>query len=162
MNNIYKSQFNFSTDLLIFDINKSILLCINKNNNKKRWIKKIDSSFFITNIIDGNENYYISMEANDINGEFVAINKKNGETIWQIPGKSYFQIFFDSGLYIIFVDESNQYFLLKVNTENGNKIWYRTVNIDLLEYSFKKDIITFNYSSGKIEKISPENGHLIS
>ncbi|MFC1670327.1 hypothetical protein ACFL20_08025 [Spirochaetota bacterium] len=153
--------FEMASDLLLFDPAKWNLLCKDKVNKKIRWAKKIDDINNIANVIEDSNNYYMVCESTETNGRFLAIKKRDGSTLWYIPGKSFLQQLFGGYLYNIFADENSRYFLLKVDKTRGDKIWFHQVDIDLDEYSFKKDSIMLKYQSGKIENISHQTGRVI-
>jgi len=143
---------------LYFDLEKSILISTTKNNGKKKWIKKINDIYSVNSIIEDSNKYYISCETDETSGQFLAISKQDGTTCWFIPGKSYLHILFNKYLYIIFIDDNNMYFLIKVDINDGSKIWHHKVRQNLEEYSFTKERILLQYSSGKNEILSPLTG----
>ncbi len=159
--NIGSSQiFNMEETVLHYDIGKGILMC-KWSGDKIIWAKKLKDVNNITNIIEDKKNYYVACEENEVTGQFLALMKENGSSLWYIPGRSYFQQIFQGHLYLIFINDKNKYFFIKVDCHMGEKIWYHKIDPDLYEYSFKQDRILLNYSSGKAEKISTETGFLI-
>lgn len=154
--------FEMKSNILYYDIIKSILICKLTIDNKVLWAKKIEDSNLINDVDEDTNNYYVSCETSDAGGQFLAINKKNGTTAWYIPGRSYFQQLFNKYLYIIFIDGKDRFYLIKVDKCNGSKIWDHEVKEDLCEYSFRRNRILLKYSSGYIEKISPQTGVIMN
>jgi len=152
--------FEMKDDLLSFEQGKSILVCKNSGDKKVRWAKKINDISLVYTILEDSENYYAACESTDTSGEFLALSKKDGSTVWYIPGRAFLQQLFDGYLYLIFIDEKGSYYLIKVDKKKGEKIWYHQVDEDLKEYSFNKERIVFKYRSGKIEKIYPSTGQV--
>jgi hypothetical protein len=161
METTYSQTFEMKDHILCYDSCKSILLCKELQNNKNLWIKKIADISHIENIIEDTAKYYIACETDEIKGYFLALEKSTGSTEWFIPGKAYFQIIYADFLYVIFTDEKNDYYMLKVERTGGKKLWYRRIDPDLCEYSFRNDRILLSYDSGKSEKISPLTGAVI-
>ncbi len=152
-------NFEMKNTILKYDPGKSTLLCLDKTKeNKKIWIKKLMDISHVSSIIEDKNKYYIACESGEINGQFLALSKESGATQWFIPGKSFLQIIFEGFLYLIFVDESDRYYLLKVRRENGRASWHHMVDQDLYEYSFSKKKISLVYSSGKSESLSIRTG----
>ncbi len=157
MDKVNSQVFYLSTNVLRFDLLKRTLLCQSNDGNKNIWIKKIEVDVIHT-IIEDENNYYCSCGSDDKNGLFIAINRFNGDTNWYIPGRAFFHILFKKYLFVIFIDEKEFYYLIKVQPEDGSKLWHYEVDKDLQEYSFKNDRIRLSYKSGKVEKISPITG----
>jgi len=147
-------------DHLHFDSGKSILLCKSIKDNRTRWAKKMEDIFFILDIIEDSNLYYAACEIDSVSGKFLAVNRDDGSTAWYIPGRPYLQQLFDKFLFIIFIDERDDFFLLKVDPEDGSKVWFHQTDNDLSEYSFRKDRILLTYKSGREEKLDPVSGKL--
>ncbi len=148
--------------VLRYDFDKSTLLCLDKSDNSKKiWIKKLNNITHVSNIIEDNKKYYIVCESGDINGQFLALSKDSGSTKWFIPGKSFMQVIFKGALYLIFIDDNNKYYLLKVRRDNGKTTWHHRVDQDLFEYSFSGNKITLSYSSKKKELLSIRTGKTV-
>ncbi len=154
----YSQLFEMGKRTLCFDSSKSSLLCRETESGKNLWIKKIDDITGIDNLIEDSTLYYVACERDDIHGYYLALEKSTGSTAWFIPGKAYFQVIFDSHLYLIFTDMEKDYYLIKVDRSNGKKVWHHRVNDDLCEYSFRSDRILLKYASGKTESIVPATG----
>jgi outer membrane protein assembly factor BamB len=158
MEKTYSQIFEMKSGVLCYDGDKSILLCKVSGGDGGRWVKKINDINRIETIIEDGDRYYLSCQAGEIEGYFLAINKQNGETEWFIPGRSYFQLLYGGRLYAIFADEEKNFYLIKVDQTDGKKIWHHRIDDDLCEYSFRSDRILLTYESGKIEKLSPATG----
>jgi outer membrane protein assembly factor BamB len=150
--------FDLIENTVTYDLEKSILLCRNKKTQNKKWIKKVEYSIYIINVIEDKNIFYVSCESDEISGFLMALNKSDGTNLWEIHGKSCFQVIFNKFLYSVFIDDKKKYFLLKINPENGASIWFRETTEDLIEYSFTKKRILLTYITGKTERISPETG----
>ncbi len=161
MDGNYSQIFEMDEDTLYYNSEKSILLCRKKNDHGNRWVKKLADIFQITVVTEDNEAYYLSCELGDTEGQFVAVKKSDGATLWFIPGRSYFHLLFDDFIYLIFIDEKGLFYLLKIDKEDGRKIWHHRIDEDLDQYNFRSDRIQLKYHSGREEKISPVNGKLL-
>lgn len=158
MDHLKSQKFEMKGHTLLYDMDKSILLCKTKPEGRNVWAKKIHDISSISGIIEDKAKYYMSCERSDTSGHFLAVDKGNGSTAWYIPGMPFFSLIFDGYLYLIFVDEKGVYYLLKVDLSNGSKIWYHRVDRDLSEYRFRNDRILLVYTSGKTENLSPKTG----
>jgi outer membrane protein assembly factor BamB len=153
--------FEMRRNSLIYDQVKSILLCrLKTDGNRKLWARKVNDVNYISSVIEDEEKFYISFESGEKSGQFIAIYKENGKTGWYIPGKSFLQVLFGGALYLIFVDEQDRYYLIKVRRDNGKTEWHYRVDGDLCEYRFKGQRIRLYYSSNKFETISALTGKL--
>jgi len=157
MEKIESQIFKMDKNTLVFDTNRSILFC-KQIDNKIQWAKKITNILSIDEIIEDQNNYYIICEANESSGLYISVKKSNGNTLWEIPGKSYLQIQHENFLYLIFIDANERYYLIKVDKENGKKLWHYEVGIDLCEYKISPGVISLIYSTGKTESISSLTG----
>ena len=63
-----------------------------------------------------------------------------------------------TGVALIFIDANEKYYLIKVDKEDGKKLWHYKVDIDLCEYKIDPGVISLIYSSGKTESISSLTG----
>ena len=158
MDILNSKTFEMKNKTLSFSIEKSILLCKDPIDNKNVWAKKIEDIHLINDIIEDKNNYYLCCENEENSGQFLALNKNNGSTIWFIPGKSFLQQILKDFIYLIFIDIEEKYYLIKVKKENGEKIWFYQVTNDLMEYSIREDRIQLKYESGKVDKISTLTG----
>ncbi len=161
MEQAYSQNFELGARTLHYDCGKYILLCKDSNSGKNLWIKKISDISQIDTVIEDSSRYYIACETDDIKGYYLAIDKGTGSTEWFIPGKAYFQVVYKGSLYLIFTDEKNEFFFLKVDCSDGKKIWHYRISNDLCEYSFSGDRIILKFESGKQEKISTLTGTVI-
>ncbi len=158
----YSQTFEMNEDTLFYNSEKSILLCKKNNDHQNRWVKKLTDIFLINTVTEDESRYYLSCELGDTEGQFIAINKSDGATLWFIPGRSYFQLLFDNSIFLIFIDEKGLYYLLKIDKEDGKKIWHHRIDEDLSYYNFRGDRIQLKYHSGKEEKLSPASGKIIN
>jgi outer membrane protein assembly factor BamB len=153
--------FQLEKITLSYDPEKSILMCKN-TKGKNLWAKKLINTAVISEIEEDSDTLYISSEVDEKSGQFIAISKNSGNTKWHIPGRALFQKIFGIFIYLIFIDDENKYYLIKVDRSTGEKVWYFRVDEDLSEYSLRKDRILLKYGSGKEEKISTDSGKVIS
>jgi outer membrane protein assembly factor BamB len=153
-------KFEMKEHTLLYDMDKSILLCKNSDASKNIWAKKISDISNLSDVIEDDANYYISCESGDSAGCFLAVYKNNGSSLWYIPGKPFLNLLFEGFLYLIFIDDKNAYYLLKVDRQSGNKIWHHRIDPDLTEYSFRSDRILLTYTSGRKEILSPKTGNI--
>jgi len=158
MEQAFSQNFELGSRTLHYDCGKAMLLCKDSTSGKNIWIKKISDIRLIDTVIEDSSRYYIACETDDIKGYYLAIDKETGSTKWFIPGKAYFHIVYNNDLYIIFTDEKNDFYLLKVDCSDGKKIWHRRVRSDLCEYSFSPERIILKFGSGKQETISSLTG----
>ncbi len=158
MNNENSIYFDLKENILSYDAEKSILLCKDKKTLSKKWIKKADESIYIVSIIEDKKIFYVSCESDEITGYLLALDKSDGNNLWDIQGKSCFQVIFNNFLYSVFIDDNQKYFFLKINPENGTTVWFRETTSELSEYSFTKRRILLTYLTGKTERISPDTG----
>jgi outer membrane protein assembly factor BamB len=159
---LYHSQtYNLGGDELHFDAEKSILLCRDLKNGANRWIKKISGIGYISSVIEDADRYYLSGESSDTTGFYLALDKKEGTTMWSIPGKAFMNALHDGSLYLIFPDENNIFYLIKVDSATGRKEWHHPVGQDLREYSISGTRVTLEYNSGEREILSPTSGRPI-
>lgn len=153
--------FERGLNTLFFQPVRCILLCRDTETGKNIWVKKIEDITSVIDITEDDNRYYVAFEKDYSHGEFHALGKQNGKTVWDIPGKCFLQKIFRGFLYMIFIDEKSNFHLLKVDTETGHPIWNHSVDEDLYEYHIKKYSIILRYGSGKIERIDPETGKII-
>lgn len=161
--NQFVQSFEMDNAVLRFDPAASILLCQSRvNPGKKLWVKKLSQLSSISDIIEDEKKYYLACDSGEINGQFLAVQKKTGVTDWFIPGKSFMHVLFSGYLFLIFTDEYNKFYLLKVYLNTGKSAWFHTVDPDLNEYSFLNDRIILKYLSGKTETLAIRTGKLIN
>ena len=152
-------SYTLDSGVLSFDPARGILVCREAGEERrKRWVKKLDGVVWVGNIIEDGERYYVACESGEANGQFLAIDRRTGATEWFIPGRSFLQLVYEEGLYIIFVDGSMRHYLLRIDTADGSTLWHHKVDEDLAEYSFRERAITLRYASGKMEVLDPHSG----
>ncbi|MFH0975785.1 MAG: hypothetical protein V1874_08370 [Spirochaetota bacterium] len=155
--NINVISFEMEGSELRFDPETSILLCRLKAGGRKLWVKKLND-LFVSDIIEDSRRYYIACGSGEINGQFLAVKKESGSTSWFIPGRSFLHLLYKGFLYLIFADDKNNFYLLKVHVSNGKSAWFHPVDADLKEYVFMGNKIKLKYLSNKFEIISVKNG----
>jgi len=158
--NINHQIFELDQNILTFDITKGLLYC-KTYEESLLWVKKVKDVSEILDVQEDQSSYYISCSLDDIEGEMLSIDKEDGNTKWYIPGKPFFQKLFDKYIYTIFMDSTEQHYLLKVDLEDGSTIWHHRIENDLSEYIISKDKIELTYSSGRIEGLSVKSGQII-
>jgi len=150
-------NFTLAHDIIIVDQSKSILTCKHMAGNV-RWIKKLNDISYIASIIEDEAMYYAACESDEKSGRYLALDRDNGATLWDIPGKTFLNILYGGHLFLIFIDESDDYYLLKIDSATGKKIWHYRVGIDLKNYTITRDSIILEYVSGASETISTNFG----
>ncbi|RPI91668.1 MAG: hypothetical protein EHM32_10330 [Spirochaetales bacterium] len=156
-------SFELGSGILSFDFTKGILVCRDSDGERrKRWVKKLEAAGCLGNVIEDDARYYLACENGDAGGHFLALDKLTGATEWFIPGKSFLQLIYNEGLYLIFVDGSMRHYLLRVDTADGAALWHHGVDEDLSEYSFRGRKIVLRYASGRVESLDTERGVRIS
>jgi hypothetical protein len=158
MKTLNVQTFEMENSVLRYDMDKSILVCRAKYDDKKLWIKKLNDLHSVSGVIEDNKKYYLACDSGEINGQFLAIKKKDGATEWFIPGKSFLHVIYKGYIYLIFADQNDHFYLLKVHLSNGKSIWHHPVDRDLNEYSFTGNKINLHYLSGEREILSASNG----
>jgi hypothetical protein len=158
MNKDNVQRFELSKLLLQYNLETYTLLCKEKDKGKNIWIRKIEDGGFILDAGEDNERIFIAIESGINSGQFLALKKSDGNIIWFIPGKAYmFRILLDF-VYLIFIDEVNNFFLIKVSVEDGKKIWHYQVNEKLSSYIINKRIIELKYLDGNKEILDTTTG----
>ena len=161
MTSYYSQNYRMEKFELRFDADKAILLCSSNESGKRQWAKKLNSIYAIGSVIEDNACFYISCESSDITGKYMALNKADGSTVWFIPGKAFMNVLFEGFLFLIFSDENNDFYMLKVDKKTGAKIWHHRVGNDLAEYSISRERILLTYGSGNKERLSLSKGAII-
>ncbi|TAL35275.1 MAG: hypothetical protein EPN93_10775 [Spirochaetes bacterium] len=153
-------RFDLQNATLSWDPEKSIVTCREKGEvHRKVWIKKLEDAGFLTSVIEDGARYYLACESGESQGTFLCVDRENGETLWDIPGRSFLQVVYEGFLYMIFVDEQGAYFLLKIDRADGSSVWHHRVDEDLCEYRFSTRRIRLYYSSGREEVLDGATGH---
>jgi hypothetical protein len=152
-------RFEMLSAALLLEPEKAILICRSLGEGEgKLWVKKLPDVHGISRVLEDSRCYYISCDYNTTGGVFLAVNRESGETEWYIPGRSLLHVLFKGFLYLIFIDEAGEYYLIKVELEGGTKIWYHRVDEDLYEYTFRGSRITLLYKSGRRDVLSVSDG----
>jgi len=129
---------------------------------KNIWIRKIEDGGFIAGAVHDEDNFYISIESGDTSGQFIAINKTDGSTRWIIPGMAYMSQLYRDSIYLIFIDENEQFFLIKAKKADGSKVWHYQVDEELYQYTINRNRITLKYHDGRIDILNSESGFLLN
>ena len=158
MNQTLNTVFQDARHLLQFNPHKGSLRCSDYRSGEIIWIRRLDDAEYIAGVLADNLSFYVPVESGDKQGIFLCLERETGETRWHIPGRSLMQLVYDGFLYLIFIDDQQRYFLLKVALDNGATAWYHQVEEDLTGYSFKGDIITLEYASGNVETLDASSG----
>jgi hypothetical protein len=146
-------QFDCNETSIVYYPEKYIIVCIAYGDGKKVWAKKMHEPVAIQNVLFDERYYYIACKTGDTEGIFLTLDKSNGSTVWFIPGCTSLEVLYRGYLYLIFVDENEQHFLIKVECDEGNKLWFHQIDSDLYYYHFKEDCIILHYASGKKEML---------
>lgn len=155
-------RFEFVRTILDFNQEKNILICHLKNHPpSKLWVKKLPDVQCIASIKEDEDRYYVACEYSNTDGIFLALNKETGNTVWYIPGRSLLQVVYKRFLYLIFIDEHEEFHFIKVKPHDGRKVWHHRIDNDLQEYVFSQNTLTLLYQSGKKEILSLEDGRLL-
>lgn len=156
---IIVQPFEMRETVLVYEPMKSILVCKESSGERKKlWVKKLLEGSVVLGAVEDDARYYVALQSGDASGQFMALERASGATSWFIPGRAFLQILFDCFLYLIFIDERERYFLLKVDPGSGSAVWHYSVEADLCEYSFTKKRVYLHYASGRREAVSLESG----
>jgi len=161
MDNKNSQIFRMDANLIYFDYSTNVLLCKDIENKRKLWIKKIDDPGIINDVIEDDMRFFIAFESGEKSGIFLVLSKKDGSTLWDIPGRAYMYRIFLDYIYLIFIDDSERFFLIKAEISDGSLIWHHNVSEDLCEYVINPSGIVLNYLNGYREKIDIETGRII-
>lgn len=161
MDNNNSQIIRMDEHILYFDCRSSVLLCKNIESGKKLWIKKVDDPGLLNGVIEDSSRFFLAFEYGEMSGIFLTVNKNDGSTLWEIPGRAFLYRIFMDFIYLIFVDESDNYFFIKVDIFEGTIIWHHNVVADLCEYIINPSGILLQYLSGKTEKIDIETGCIV-
>ena len=151
-------RFELNDFLLQYDFTAGVLLCKSISASKNLWIKKIEEGGIILDVVEGDALFFIAFEYNDTDGLFLAVNRSDGKTEWSIPGRAYMYRTYGEYIFLIFIDEDGRYFLIKSSCNSGGIIWHHEVDMDLAEYTIKKDYISLVYGDGRKEVLDTETG----
>ncbi|HDP80942.1 MAG TPA: hypothetical protein ENN21_08890 [Spirochaetes bacterium] len=152
-------RFSLGEYVLVFDLDRSILTCRARGEGQKKiWGKKLKDVHYVERVLEDAEKYYVACENGEHTGLFLALHRDTGATAWFIPGKSFLQIIYGGYLYLIFIDDREDYFLLKVDREDGRALWHHRVEDDLYEYCFNDGVITLKFGSGLTKSLDLGTG----
>ena len=161
MDNKNSQIFRMDENLIYFDYSSNVLLCKDIENKRTLWIKKIDDPGIINDVIEDDIRFFVAFESGEKSGVFLVLNKNDGSTLWDIPGRAYMYRIFLDYIYLIFIDDSEQFFLIKAAIQDGSLIWHHNVSQDLCGYIINPSVITLDYLNGHREKIDIETGSLV-
>lgn len=147
--------------LLQYDCSSEILLCRSVSQDRKLWIKKIEDGGIILDVVDSDDRFFIAFEFGETGGQFLAVNKSDGKTLWFIPGRAYMYRIFGDHIFLIFIDGRGDYFFIKSSTKEGGILWHHPVSMELTGYTIRPDYISLEYSDGRKESIDTGTGELI-
>jgi len=153
-------RFELTELILQYDYSNCNLLCRSLDEGKNLWIRKIEDGGYILDANDDGDKIFISMESDEKSGQFLVLNRRDGLTCWSIPGKAYMFRIYSNSVYLIFVDGEDNFFLIKVSSEDGTKLWHHPVNNGLSAYTINNEVVTLKYIDGTVETISSSNGIL--
>jgi len=158
MDNKNAQIFRMDEHVLYYDYHSGVLLCKSIESGRNLWIKKMEDPGIISGAIEDEDSFYIAFESGERSGVFLTLNKKDGATLWDIPGRAYLYRIFLDYIFLIFIDDAGTFFLLKVSVSEGTISWHHNVTEDLHEYVINREFLLLNYLSGKTEKIDIKTG----
>ena len=161
MTSYYAQCFDMELHELRFDSRKAIIICSAIEDGQKQWAKRLADIHSIDSVIEDERCFYLSCESEEIIGQYMALNKIDGSTLWFIPGKAFMSVQHEGFLYLIFSDQDNHFYLLKVEKARGTRVWHYHVSRDLKEYSINQERVLLTYESGKTERLSAKKGTLM-
>lgn len=68
------------------------------------------------------------------------------------------RLFMDS-VFLIFSDENDDFFLLKVSAVSGKKIWHHRVNADFVRYTINSEKVILKYNDANVEILNSSTGN---
>ncbi len=158
MDNANSFVFELTEHVIQYDFSTDIMLCRRISDNRNIWIRKVPDGGHLINAIEDDKMFYLAFESDEKSGIFLAVDRADGSTRWEIPGKSYLSQIFGEYLFLIFIDSKDDFYLIKVRRDDGSKIWHHPVLEDLYEYIIKRDSISLRYLDGRTEDVSLETG----
>ena len=158
MDNKNEQIFRMDEHVLYYDYHSGVLLCKSIESGRNLWIKKMEDSGIISGAIEDEDSFYVAFESGERSGIFLTLNKKDGTTLWDIPGRAYLYRIFLDYIFLIFIDDAGTFFLLKVSLSEGAISWHHNVTEDLHEYVINREFLLLNYLSGRTEKIDINTG----
>ncbi len=162
MNKENIQRFELADLLLQYDFLSYTLLCKSSADGKNLWIRKIEDGGGILDADEDQNRIFISMSSGDKSGQFIALNKRDGLTEWFIPGKAYMFRLYLNSVYLIFVDGDDNFFLIKVSSEDGTKLWHHAVDNRLCAYNINNELVSLSYTDGRTEILSSDTGVVLS
>ena len=160
--NIYTQKFTLSSHILEFDSAKGILRCMSLGSGKVSWVKQLDDILNIDSVSENHDIFFLSCRIDETSGKFIALSKTDGMTSWFIPGHEFLHVLHKDSLFLIFIDNAETYYLIKVDVKDGSPAWQRVVEFDLYEYSIDDDSVTLFYKSGRTEYVDRDTGETVN
>lgn len=158
MNKESIQRFELTELFLQYDYLAYTLLCRSIGEGKNLWIRKIEDGGIILDLSEDRDKIFISIESDEKSGQFLVLNKKDGSTLWDIPGKAYIFRLYSNSVYLIFVDGENNFFLIKASSDDGRKLWHHPVNDGLYEYIINNENVKLKYADGSTEILNSNTG----
>ena len=162
MNKESIQRFELAELLLQYDFLNYTLLCKSSVEGKNLWIRKIGDGGYILDADEDADQVFISMASGEKSGQFIVLNKKDGLTNWFIPGKAYMFRLYLNSVYLIFIDGDDNFFLIKVSSEDGTKLWHHPVNDRLHSYNINNETVTLSYTDGATEVLNSSTGLIVN
>lgn len=158
MNKNTVQRFELADLVLQYDFTTYALLCRNAEDGRNLWIRKIEDGGFILEVQEDDAKVYISFESGEKCGQFIALMKADGSTCWFIPGRAFMFRLFMNSIFLIFTDENDDFFLIRVSADTGEKFWYHCVNAGLSLYTINSKEVILEYTDGNVEVLSSSTG----
>ena len=159
--NINVQRFSLSEYILDFNSQKSMLRCLDAYDEDVIWIKKLADISFISAVSENDDKFFLSCQIDELSGKFAAIYKENGSTAWFIPGRDFLNVIYGRNLFLIFIDEREVYYFIKIELNTGQRIWHHIIEKDLENYTINFNEILLQYKSGRVERLNPATGRPI-
>ncbi len=154
--------YQLQDHLIVYDFIDGVLLCRRLGDKKNLWIKKIYERTSLEEIVEDEERFYLSFADSEREGQFLVLERDTGYSVWTVPGRPFFNQLYGDYVFLIFSDEKGNFYLLKMDRKNGDKIWHHAVSEGLCQYAIKRESISLTYKDGTKEEIAMETGKLLS
>jgi len=158
MNKNTVQRFELADFLLQYNYETYILLCRNLKDGRNLWIRKIEDGGYILEVQEDGARIYIILESGEKSGLFLALRKTDGSTCWFIPGRAFMCRLFLDSVFLIFADEIDNFFLIKISADNGEKIWHHAVNTGLSHYTINSREVVLEYMDENVEILNSSTG----
>lgn len=151
-------RFELADFLLQYNYETCILLCKNTEDGRNLWIRKIEDGGFILEVLEDDEKIYLNLESGEKSGQFIALGKTDGSMLWYIPGKAFMCRLFLDSVFLIFSDENDDFFLIRVSAVTGDKLWHYRVNNGLALYTINSEKVILKYNDESLEVLDSNTG----